>query len=613
MATVGGILLILLCVGCGNGGGGGGDRDGPEGSFEVKASEPADGQAVSPDLSETKGRIEVRFSEPLDAASLADEGSGYGFKDDAAHLLNTLLYRVPGKAEVEGRRLRFTPTSDDLAPQQYTLTLTTKVKSRGGQTLARERRVSFTVGPDVYEPIIRRTWPAHNQTEIPIDATLHAWFNEPLDPATVNASTVVVHSSGISPTAEVAGTVTLDSDGYELVFTPKADLIGTITMTLTGGESGIRDRAGIPYLASSSQKQSILMFSAHNPCGCVNPFAWSAAYFLDSSRFGVIDVAAYTGGPPMPGGEGRDVVNSSLIPIGDPGDIVLDPRVNGNGDTFAYVLDRDAPGIAVVNTFNSRLVGRIPIPGAAGLAVSAPGRRLYVTRSDVDRVAIYDISHATPGTNNWDTDPDDGSARRLVEVPVGRTPGAIAHAFDDAYWFACNTTEGTCSVGSDLTDTVRWTWSTGGRPREVTSTHVFPDGSFFACVTVDDGAGAGRAAIWWSGLPGSARFEVPGLTGPRGVAWDFDVNWFVACSDGDSVARIALGANPGVDAPSVAATYPTGAGPMAVALDPMNVRFAFTANRDDGTVSVLDMDDATVEIAPIPAPGIRMIATLMSP
>jgi DNA-binding beta-propeller fold protein YncE len=167
-------------------------------------------------------------------------------------------------------------------------------------------------------------------------------------------------------------------------------------------------------------------------------------------------------------------------------------------------------------------------------------------------------------------------------------------------------------VGSDETGRVAWTVDVGGRPREVAATHTLADGSVIACVTVDDGTGEGSAAIWWSAAPDAVRHVVTGLEAPRGVAWDYGGGFLVACSGSDRVLRIGLGETPGIDVPRIVASYPTGRGPTAVAPDPVGLDQAFTADRGDGTVSVIDLADPAEGLQPLPVPGIRTIATLVS-
>jgi hypothetical protein len=98
-------------------------------------------------------------------------------------------------------------------------------------------------GPaDVTAPTVQSVAPAHASTAILRTTTVRVTFSEPVDPATVGTTTVLVAAVG----ASVAGTVTLSQDSLTATFAPAAPLQGATqyAVTVKGGAIGVADRAG---------------------------------------------------------------------------------------------------------------------------------------------------------------------------------------------------------------------------------------------------------------------------------------------------------------------------------------------------------------------------------
>ena len=91
-------------------------------------------------------------------------------------------------------------------------------------------------------PRIVRTRPPRGQTDVPLNTAITIIFSEPVDPASVSATTVTL-SAGSSP---VAGDVhVLPDTGYIVEFMPKAMLVPLTTYTLTV-HSTVVNGAGTP-------------------------------------------------------------------------------------------------------------------------------------------------------------------------------------------------------------------------------------------------------------------------------------------------------------------------------------------------------------------------------
>lgn len=104
------------------------------------------------------------------------------------------------------------------------------------------------IGPDVTPPSVVSVSPGANATGVAVSVNPTALFSELPDPVTVDVSTVILTGPG----GPVPGSVSLA--GGTVTFTPSSVLnyTTTYTMSLGGGEFGIKDLAGNPLAADYS-------------------------------------------------------------------------------------------------------------------------------------------------------------------------------------------------------------------------------------------------------------------------------------------------------------------------------------------------------------------------
>ncbi|MDD2775729.1 MAG: FG-GAP-like repeat-containing protein [Gallionella sp.] len=135
---------------------------------------------------------------------------------------------------------RLTPISSD-------------IQQANGSTI----HLVLTALPDTLPPSVLSTNPLSNSNTLAASSTISATFSEPIDPATVTASTFRITDGTGLP---VAGTVTYS--GLTAAFTPTARLapLTTYTATIT---NGVKDLAGNPlvsnYTWSFTTNASVLM------------------------------------------------------------------------------------------------------------------------------------------------------------------------------------------------------------------------------------------------------------------------------------------------------------------------------------------------------------------
>lgn len=190
----------------------------------VVLTDPADGEeglALDTELYAT-------FSEEMDPETLT---------------VSTVTVTGPGAAVVPGRVLYdaltqqvvFTPEDDLSADTTFIATITTGATDLAGNPLAEDHVWTFTT-PDMEAPTVVDTDPEDGDVDVGIDAELYATFSEPMDPATIDASSFALTTAGGSP---VAGTIRYDDLTQTGTFTPALDLpsettyIATITTDAT--------------------------------------------------------------------------------------------------------------------------------------------------------------------------------------------------------------------------------------------------------------------------------------------------------------------------------------------------------------------------------------------
>jgi hypothetical protein len=194
---------------------------------------PTIAQEVLPDLSDPglNNVVTVRFSAPLRAADFISNTNVFNRLTPSVEFLNSTFDRLPGTPLVQGNVFRFDPRTPSnggvLANGQYTLNIKSSVRSTRGKLLnqgASDFSATFTVGTDVFPPVLRKVSPIHNQTGIGLSQKIVATFNEPI----LNSSlltTVVVNDVGTSPPTQIFGAngstgISTDRNGFDVVFTP---------------------------------------------------------------------------------------------------------------------------------------------------------------------------------------------------------------------------------------------------------------------------------------------------------------------------------------------------------------------------------------------------------
>jgi hypothetical protein len=256
----------------------------------VVSESPEDESAgVDPD-----GNVAATFSEPVDPGSV----------DETSFLLEGGSGPVTGAITLSGQTATFNPSSPLDYSATYTARITTAVEDLAGNPLASDHVWTFATAPepDTTPPTVTGMAPADGAADVPLDTSVSVTFSEPVDPATVTASSfLVAGSQPVQGTLSVNGsTVTFDPAES---FSPST--LHTVTIT-----TDVRDLAGnqlasdagwsfttthLPPVADAGPDQEVMVASTVtlDGTGSVDPEGQELTYVW--TQVGGADVTAGQG------------------------------------------------------------------------------------------------------------------------------------------------------------------------------------------------------------------------------------------------------------------------------------------------------------------------------
>ncbi|HVF38960.1 MAG TPA: Ig-like domain-containing protein [Gemmatimonadaceae bacterium] len=190
--------------------------------------------------------VSVTFSETMDPATISSSTITLAPSGGSA-VAATVSYNAGSNTAT------LIPSSPLSNSTTYTLTVTTGVKDAAGNSLASAFTTSFSTAAavDTTPPVVATVTPANGAGGIAVSTTVIAGFNEPMDPATINTSTVGLRTT--SSGAVVSGAVTYDASARTVTFTPSSPLAaGTdYTFAITTGARDVTGNALASAFAST--------------------------------------------------------------------------------------------------------------------------------------------------------------------------------------------------------------------------------------------------------------------------------------------------------------------------------------------------------------------------
>lgn len=174
----------------------------------------------------------VTFSEPMLASTITNTTITLAPTSGGAAVAATVTY------DATTNTATLNPTADLANNVSYTLTVTTAVTDVAGNPLAANSTSSFRTIRDTTPPTVLSTSPATGSPPVPVNSTVTITFSEPMDPATINGSTVSVRTT--TGGTSVAGVVSYNVSTRSAIFTPSAALAANTSYTVTV-TTGARD------------------------------------------------------------------------------------------------------------------------------------------------------------------------------------------------------------------------------------------------------------------------------------------------------------------------------------------------------------------------------------
>ncbi len=170
--------------------------------------------------------ITATFNEPMNPATITPESFILlaGGKGTTTGLAGALTY------DGNSATMSFVPTTKLTINTTYTATVKSMVKDLRGNALQEDYIWTFSTGATL-APIVISTDPANNATNVVLNKTITATFNQPMDPLSVTTSTFTI-KQGTTP---VTGTVSYT--GSTASFKPTSALTASTlyTGTITTG------------------------------------------------------------------------------------------------------------------------------------------------------------------------------------------------------------------------------------------------------------------------------------------------------------------------------------------------------------------------------------------
>ncbi len=186
----------------------------------------------------------IEFDESMDPNSV--ESANVQFTDSFANIVSYTTV-----ASKDQKTLRLVPSTRLIEGRTYSITLIDgpgAVTDVTGNTLSNQAILSFIVGTDATPPALTESFPSTGTTGFSVNGLLTLSFDEALDPSRIDRTRITL-SDGTKNTDIVVSSTKGDT---EIEITPVENLTPSTSYTLTvkGGQDGLRDPAGNPLAVS---------------------------------------------------------------------------------------------------------------------------------------------------------------------------------------------------------------------------------------------------------------------------------------------------------------------------------------------------------------------------
>ena len=183
----------------------------------IVATNPVNGAIAVP----VNATINATFNVPINPVSISTVNFTVTPAGGAA---------IPGTVTFAGMTATFTPAANLLPSTVYTAAITGGVTDPAGNALVAglvPNPWTFTTGTI---PFVTSVVPVNGATAVPLNQKVSVFFSEPMNPATLNATTFTLTDPTMTP---VAGMVTPSANGTAATFMPAVNLLPNTVYTVT--------------------------------------------------------------------------------------------------------------------------------------------------------------------------------------------------------------------------------------------------------------------------------------------------------------------------------------------------------------------------------------------
>jgi methionine-rich copper-binding protein CopC len=306
----------------------------------------------------TSTTVTATFSEAMDPATINSTTFTLRVTATSTGVAGVVSYNAATNTAT------FTPSTSLLPGTTYTARITTGAKDLAGNALASQFEWTFITGA---APTVTSVAPPNNATNVSTASIITLTFSEPMDPTTINTTTIRLATTGSA--TPVTGTVAYTAGSTTATFTPTGPLAGATSYTVTV-TTGARSSFGVP-LASQFTSQFTTTAAVDNtaptvvatsPVNGTTTSAVSGPFTVTFSE--AMNQTTLTAGSGGTGGTLQLLAGASLTPVPinvsytaatNTANIApLSPLTNGTQYTLRVTTGvKDLAGNALASTFNS--------------------------------------------------------------------------------------------------------------------------------------------------------------------------------------------------------------------------------------------------------------------
>lgn len=214
------------------------------GGFTYLLGPPMKIASVNPGMGQTNIPINILitglFTRPVDRATVSASTFSLAETDTAIPVSGTFSFNFDDKIVI------FKPTAALKPTTSYTLNITIGVKSSDGIPLDQPFNSSFTTTgfSDSVSPVVTMS-PENGATGVPINALIVFMFSEPVNPVTINSSTIIVTNNGMP----ISGNITFSYQNTVVTFAPLFNFLPSSFINIALS-SRVADVAGNPIVGN---------------------------------------------------------------------------------------------------------------------------------------------------------------------------------------------------------------------------------------------------------------------------------------------------------------------------------------------------------------------------